>query len=161
MPPHHRLRGAFAGADLAARSPSSRPFTGWSGSPSATDSEPTRGGSLLVCLLLTIQPSPMGKGDRSRKARVDEGCFRLTWASRLRNNRKDRMKILRIFRKDNPLITAYAELLPGRTLPPVLRLPDHSPDGRDRLRRPTPNPPKGEAFWLGCLPTIQPSLGVH
>ena len=61
-PPHHRLRGAFAGADLAARSPSSRPFTGWSGSPSATDSEPTKGGSLLVGRMPTIQPSLGGRG---------------------------------------------------------------------------------------------------
>ncbi len=30
-----------------------------------------------------FQPSPLGKGDRSRKARVDEGCFRLTSASQL------------------------------------------------------------------------------
>ena len=53
---------AFAGADLAARSPSSRPFTGWSGSPSATDSEPTQGGSLLVRVRASVQPSPLRWG---------------------------------------------------------------------------------------------------
>ena len=60
-----------------------------------------------------------------------------------------------------PLITAYAELLPGRTLPPVLRLPDHSPDGRDRLRRPTPNPPQsgGEAFWFEPAPASAFPIG--
>ena len=52
-----------------------------------------------------------------------------------------------------PLISRLCrQLLPGRTLLPVLRLPDHSPDGRDRHRRPTPNPPKGEAFWLDSAP---------
>ena len=65
------------------------------------------------------------------------------------------MKILRIFRKDNPLISRLCrQLLPGRTLLPVLRLPDHSPDGRDRHRRPTPNPPKGEAFWFEFAPAF-------
>ena len=42
---------------------------------------PHPGGSLLVGMLTDYSAFPWGKGDRSRKARVDEGCFRLTWAS--------------------------------------------------------------------------------
>ena len=48
------------------------------------DSFPTEGGSLLVCRIPTFQHSPLvGKGDRSRKALVDEGCFRSAYASQL------------------------------------------------------------------------------
>ena len=70
---------------------------------------PHPGGSLFVRFRASVS-LPLGAGDRRRKPLVDERCFRLTWAFRLRNNKKDRLKILRIFRKDNPLITAYAEL---------------------------------------------------
>ena len=67
---------------------------------------------------------PWGKGDRRRKPLVDEGSFRKTRASQLRNKRKDRVKILRIFWIITPssVVLAYA--------------------------RPTASPPRGEAFWL-------------
>ncbi len=58
---------------------------------------------------------------------------------RLRNSRKKRLKILRIFRKDNPLITAYAELPHRGGKPFGWSLTDYSafPWGKgDRRRKP-------------------------
>ena len=55
---------------------------------------------------------------------MDEGSFRKTRAPQLRNKRKDRVKILRIFW----IITLSSVVL--------------------AYARPTASPPRGEAFWL-------------
>jgi hypothetical protein len=135
--------GSAAGADLAARSPPFQPFTGWLKSPSATGSEPTRGKADVPFHGCDENPAvserkkfgtvpwlPPLRGSCRRRRRAtttDEGMFCAAFCPPFVNF----------------ALTGSLPPVPGRTLPPVLRLSDRPPDALNFLWKPTPNPPRG------------------
>ena len=52
---------------------------------------------------------PWGKGDRSRKARVDEGCFRLSWASQICITTATSCALTRIYLAERLLVLTLSQ----------------------------------------------------